>query len=156
MIACPLATAGRYAALHPLFARVFALAVDDGIRALEAGSHDLGAGLHVNVDIGSTQPPEQRRFERHRAHIDVQVVLAGPERMQWARADQLELSEDFAPDGDIAFYREPAIIAGELVLGRDELAIFHPEDAHRPCCHPGDEAVAFRKLVFKVPVPVGS
>ena len=33
---------------------------------------------------------------------------------------------------------------------RHEFAIFWPEDAHKPCCNPGDASVSYRKLVFKV------
>lgn len=152
MISCHLADSGRFATLHPLFARAFALAADPELRAREAGIHQLGGGLSVNIDVGETGPADQRRFESHRRHIDIQLVLQGPERMQWVRVPDLRLEQDFAPDGDIAFYHPPARIPVELVLGPDELAIFWPEDGHRPCCHPGATAVAFRKLVFKVPV----
>ncbi len=150
MITCHLTDADRYAVLHPLFARAFALAKDPDLRGREAGIHQLGDGLSVNIDAGFTQPAELRRFESHRAHIDIQVVLAGPERMQWARVPALRLDRDFEPGGDIAFYHPPQRIPVELVLGPDELAIFWPEDAHRPCCHPAAGAVPFRKLVFKV------
>jgi biofilm protein TabA len=152
MIACHLSAAARYTVLHPLFARAFALAGDPELRVRAAGSYDLGDGLRVNLDVGATEAATARRFESHRQHIDIQVVLAGPERMQWARLDELQLDQDFQPGADIAFYHPPARIPVELVLGPDELTIFWPEDAHRPCCHPADHAVAFRKLVFKVPV----
>ena len=155
MIACTLADAERYAGLHPLFPRALTLAADGDLRARAPGSYDLGQGLHVNLDAGQTQPASERRFESHRDHIDIQVVLAGPERMQWARTADLTVDQPFTAEADIAFYATPERIAGEAVLHPDELAIFFPEDAHRPCCDPGADSVAFRKLVFKVPVASG-
>lgn len=152
MIHCRLADAARYAALHPLFSRAFALAGDQGVRQRPAGSYDLGDGLRVNVDAGMTEPAAQRRFESHRAAIDIQVVLAGPEAMAVCHVTDLVVSEPFTEAADIAFYTDPSVPVQQLIVAPEEVAIFFPEDAHKPCCHPGSEALPFRKLVFKVPV----
>jgi biofilm protein TabA len=152
MICCPLSDAGRYAALHPLFHAAFTHAADAELAGRDPGRYELGGGLYVNLGVGDTEPANERRFESHHRYIDIQVLLSGPERIQWAWTSELAVTQAYDDEADIAFHAEPPRIAGELVLQAHELAIFYPEHAHRPCCNVGDDAVPFRKLVFKVPL----
>jgi YhcH/YjgK/YiaL family protein len=151
MIHDALANAARYAPLHPRFAAAFAwcgeptnLAKADGRYALQ------GDQLFVIVETGPTMPALRKRFESHRRYIDIQVNLKGPEVMEWMPKASLAVFEDFKPDNDICFYQQPVDVPTRLLVQPRQFAIFWPEDAHKPCCNPGEASVPYRKLVFKV------
>jgi biofilm protein TabA len=145
--------AARYTGLHPLFGQAFAWCADPANQAIANGRYPLrGDDLTVIVESGLTSPASARRFESHRRCIDIQVVLTGPEAMEWMPCASLTVSEPFRPGGDICFYAPPKLPATRLLLGPLQFAIFWPEDAHKPCCHPGDVPVPFRKLICKVAV----
>ncbi len=150
MILTPLADAGRYAGLHPLFARAFAWCADPVNLRTPPGTHVIVPdGLTVIVDEGRTRDDIGARLESHRANIDIQLNLSGGEAMEWAPRAGLTLDQDFAPDGDIAFWRQPPH-AVRFVVAPGHAAIFWPEDAHKPILHAAATTAAYRKMVFKV------
>ncbi len=150
MILTPLADAGRYAGLHPLFGRAFAwCAVAANLRSAIGTHVIIPDGLTVIVDEGSTRDDAGARLESHRANIDIQVNLSGGEAMEWAPRAGLTLDQDFAPGGDIAFWKQPPL-AARFLVAPGHAAIFWPEDAHKPILHPASGRVAYRKMVFKV------
>jgi biofilm protein TabA len=151
MILDHLREAHRYTALHPAFARAFQWCANPDLSSMPDSRQELdGERLIVIVESGMTQPAHQRRFESHRRYIDIQVNLCGPELMEWIPVNALRVEDDFRPDNDIAFYRQPSGGATRLIVAPDHFAIFWPEDAHKPVCTPGSSPVAYRKLVFKV------
>jgi biofilm protein TabA len=153
MIHDTLANAKRYTALHPRFATAFAWCAEATNLAKADGRHAIqGESLFVIVESGPTIPAQLKRFESHRRYIDIQVNLKGPEIMEWMPRAGLTVFEDFKPDNDICFYQQPSDIPTRLLVRPHQFAIFWPEDAHKPCCNPGDAAVSYRKLVFKVAV----
>ena len=151
MILAPLEELPRYLAVHPLLPPAL-----DWLRANPSPSPGrqaiAGEALFVNVDHGETRPRPQTRFESHRRYLDLQVVLEGGEWMEWAPVGALALEQDFAPGGDLAFYREPSFEPTRLRVLPGHFAIFFPEDAHRPLVALDGRSAGFRKLVFKLAV----
>ena len=153
MLLFPVVEAGRYAGLHPLFPAAFRLLADPAHRMLAEGRHALqGEDLIVIAESGTTHVSSTRRFESHRRYIDIQVSLDGGEVMEWTHVSGLAVQLDFQPDGDIAFYEQPARPVTRLAVLPGHAAIFFPEDAHKPVLHLGDQPAPYRKLVFKVAV----
>jgi biofilm protein TabA len=153
MILADLTDAGRYACLHPLFPRVFAFLAAGSHEGLAEGRHAIdGDRLAVIVETGTTKDPGVKRLECHRRYIDVQVVLAGGERMGWAKLDGLVEHVPYDAGKDLRFFADPAGGAASILVLPGQFAIFFPEDAHKPGCHPAGAPVAYRKLVFKVAV----
>jgi YhcH/YjgK/YiaL family protein len=150
MILDALERAGRYAGLHPRFAAAFAWCASSSAGAADGRYELAGERLLVIVESGTTLPSARKRFESHRRYIDIQVNLAGSEIMEWLPASTLSVDDDFAAGGDVRFYHQPAAIPTRLLVQPGHFAIFYPDDAHKPCCNPGDQAVVYRKLVFKV------
>lgn len=151
MIHDTLANSRRYSALHPRFPLAFAWCTEPANLAKPDGRYQLqGDNLFVIVESGPTLPSHLKRFESHRRYIDIQVNLKGPEIMEWMPRAALTVFEDFKPDNDICFYQQPAHVPTRLLVRPHEFAVFWPEDAHKPCCHPGDAPVTYRKLVFKI------
>jgi YhcH/YjgK/YiaL family protein len=151
MIHDSLVHAQRYTSLHPGFSPAFNwCAQSTHVNKPDGRYTILGADLFVIVESGPTIASSLKRFESHRRYIDIQVNLMGPEIMEWMPRSALTVFEDFKPDNDICFYQQPLETPTRLLVRPHEFAIFWPDDAHKPCCHPGDTVVSYRKLVFKV------
>jgi biofilm protein TabA len=153
MILIALADRQRIFGLHPLLPQVFA-AFDAGRHhGLPDGRHGLvGERLAVIVEHGQTKDPGVKRLETHRRHIDVQIPLTGGEVMQWTPAAGLDVLVPYDAGKDIAFYHDPpAGLVSALVLP-GTCAVFFPEDAHKPGCHPAGQPAPYGKLVFKLAV----
>jgi YhcH/YjgK/YiaL family protein len=113
---------------------------------------DLGGGVFALEQAYLTKPDTpEARWESHRRFIDVQIVVTGEERMDVTETRGLELDEDLTPGKDLLFYR-PWGPSSRLRIGAGEVAVFFPEDAHRPSLAFGDRA-RVHKVVVKVPVP---
>jgi YhcH/YjgK/YiaL family protein len=120
------------------------------LRPGESGRVELGGGVHAMEQSYRTRRPEEGRFESHRAHLDVQAVVVGRERIAVAEAGRLTMDEDLTPGKDVIFYR-PTTEASELSLSAGDAAILFPSDAHLPGLELGRPAVV-HKTVVKVPV----
>ena len=109
---------------------------------------DLEGGAFALLQAYRTKPKEEGRWETHRAHIDVQALAAGRERMETADCSHLTLEEDLTPGKDVIFYR-PFERGSSLLLEPGVVAVYFPPDAHL-----GQIAVAGPELVRKVVVKV--
>jgi YhcH/YjgK/YiaL family protein len=154
MLLLPLDQFPRVQALH----RLFPVAVDWCRRidpALASGRHDLsGDDLFAIIEDGPTVDAGVRRLEAHRRYLDIQLVLAGGEIMEWAPLAGLVIDEDL-PARDLTFFRDPATPPARVAVRPGQAAVFFPEDAHRPGLHLGAAAARCRKVVVKVRLGAG-
>jgi len=139
---------GRYAHLHPSFARAFEFLRDTHLASLPPGRHDIhGDAIYVSIDLMDGRGREGARLECHRQHIDIQLTLGGDEQIGWK-----PLAACKAPDGafdmtrDVGFYRDCPDTW--LAVPPGTFAIFFPDDAHAPLAGSG----ALRKAILKVRV----
>lgn len=153
MILTPLTDAARYARLHPLFSQAFAWCADAAHLALPLGSHIIVPDdLVAIISEGHTAAGSTKRLESHRRCIDLQLVLSGSECMEWAPADDLRVAEIYDQQRDLTFHAEPPLSTSRILVQAGQMAIFWPEDAHKPGCNPGPDSVAVRKVIIKVAV----
>ena len=117
-------------------------------QTLADGRHELGKGAFVNV--GDVPAREDGDFEAHRRYIDLQLVIKGSERMQWAHLSCMRSGGEYNERGDFQLFSGPCAEAAELKAYPGYFAVFYPQDAHKPSLHL-DHAVS-RKAVFKIPV----
>jgi biofilm protein TabA len=118
---------------------------------------ELGEGVFALEQAYQAKAVPEGRWEGHERHIDVQVVIAGVERMGVREAAGLRREEDFLAERDLAFFAAGGLEAAEAVLtvGAGGVAVFYPADAHMPSVlAAGAQAGAslVRKTVVKVPV----
>lgn len=145
MILDRLDRAGRYDAVHPLFARAFAFLRDTNIRALLPGRQELdGERMYVSVDHVDGRGRAGARLEAHRRYIDIQVTIEGHEEIGWRSLDACRAPAPFDLEKDIGFFDDRP--ESWLALMPGEFAIFFPEDAHAPLAARG----ALKKAVVKV------
>lgn len=148
MILSTLEDAHRYGALHPGIAAALGY-LRRFDPATPPGRHPVdGERCFALVERYETGPAAGKRFESHRRHLDVQFVAAGAERILHAPTGTLPEDEPYDAERDVVFYRDPDA-SSSLLLRSGDLAILHPEDAHKPGCMAGG-----RHSVLKVVVKV--
>jgi biofilm protein TabA len=119
-------------------------AVADGRHAID------GDEVFALVSTYETVPGTEKRFETHVLHVDLQYVAHGQERILHAPAAALTVQTPYDQAADIAFYAEPPF-ASSLLMRTGDLAIFFPDDAHKPGCMAGARHTV-KKVVVKVRV----
>lgn len=146
MILSTLSQSGRYAALHPLFTRVFDYIRNTDLFALAPGRYNIvGDDLIAIVEHVPGRTREMARLECHRRYIDIQLVLDGIEEMGWKPlADCYNPVSDFNAEKDIQFFHDAP--AAWVATPPDAFSIFFPEDAHAPLVGTGN----IRKVIFKI------
>ncbi|NMP38388.1 MAG: DUF386 domain-containing protein [Clostridiales bacterium] len=106
-----------------------------------------GERLFCSVSTYAPKALDGAKYESHKKYADVQIVTQGEEYIGWAPVCDCTVTDDFKPDGDIAFYTSDS---GSLVkLKAGYFMLMLPGDAHMPCITTGacDEVT---KLVFKI------
>lgn len=148
MILIRLAEADAYAGLHR--------GIADGLAWIRAfdpttpdGRYEVdGENVWALVSSYDTAPGTEKRFESHRLHLDLQVVIRGTERILHTRSEGLEVEVPYDEANDIVFYAEPKV-SSSLLMREGDLAMFHPGDAHKPGCMAGARHDV-RKVVVKI------
>jgi biofilm protein TabA len=157
------ANAALYSGTHEAVDRALALLGTVPWMKLEDGRHELAEGVFALLSSYVTGSPRESRFEGHRQHADIQLLLQGQETIYWAPAADLEVGEEYDPAGDILYFREPSAPSGEPsapgaavdaaltpVAGRPGLfLLLYPTDAHKPGRLRGSPREV-RKAVLKV------
>lgn len=150
MILDSLDNGGKYASLHPLFAKAFDYISKTDLAALEVGKFDIdGGNLRgiVSDKNGTTAEESTAKFECHNAHIDIQVCIRGRETIGWKpRSSCTSPKGEYNPEKDVLFYNDaPDMFFG---LTDNQFVIFYPEDVHAPMIGEG----VIKKLVIKVKI----
>lgn len=137
-------------------------ALSDGVReavrflrgfdpATPDGRHPVrGNDVFALVQTYETGPSTEKRFESHRAHLDVQYVAEGAERVLHAPVRLLAPAEPYDPERDVVLYEEPKY-SSSLLLRTGDFAVLFPGDGHKPGCMAGGRN-RVRKVVVKVRV----
>lgn len=158
----------RWEPLATLVARLGTMTSDEAMAASPLrveidGTPVVGAVDRYTPFLSDSWP----RFESHRAMIDLQVVVAGRERIDIVdtASASLVLDTPYDTERDMQFYRsadsriegaaspplEPAD-ATCLFLVPHLWGLFLPHDAHRPKMAADHDATSVTKVVFKIPV----
>lgn len=110
------------------------------------GRYDFGENCYVNVMECETSA-ELAPMEAHMDYIDVQIVLAGEEKIYYTDKAPLNVTQPYNAEKDIAFY---AWENAEAVSYRSgEAIVLFPEEAHLPCRAVG-EPMTVKKAVLKL------
>lgn len=139
-----------YNGVHPYFAAAMELAGRLVKENAPVGRYDGENGVYALVSEYETKTAAKLRLENHRDYIDVQILIAGEERVAVADAEACELETEYKPDAE--FYNEPQSGRHNITLCGGLFAVFFPGDAHAPGLSLGEESAKVRKLVVKIPV----
>lgn len=128
--------------------QTFAFLKTHDLKNMPLGKQELdGDSLFVNVEEYITKDKSETRYESHKKYIDIQYIIEGEEVIGLTTPDNLEVTEPYTEEKDIAFY---SFDGGEYVKATPEnFVIFFPEDAHRPLIKAEENSKA-KKIVVKV------
>lgn len=115
---------------------------------IECGNYVVDDDIYYMVQEYETKYPHEAHYEAHQKYVDIQYIVKGIERMEFADAAKLQVDEAYNPDKDVEFLKEPKVIDAFIVEAGD-YRIFYPEDAHRPglCV---DKPSKVKKILAKI------
>ena len=137
-----------YAGLGENFAKAIAFLQKTDLSALPLERFELD-GRELFGFVKQTElETENLRWEAHRKYADIQLIVAGAERIGFAPYSGEAETVPFSQEGDIGFYQFEG--AGtDVTLNAGDFAIFLPGELHRPDCPVGGKCTS-RKMVIKV------
>ncbi len=143
-----LAHGARYYAFGERVAAALAHAQQTDFRALSDGEYPVrGALVRALVQRYQTKPLAAGRWEAHRQHIDLQMVVEGEERLGVAPI-QAMAPEPYDAEKDLLWLTG----TGDLVTMRPgDFVLLWPEDAHMPGLQ-CEAAANVLKVVYKIAV----
>jgi biofilm protein TabA len=99
-------------------------------------------------DIVTISPePAEYRYEYHKKHIDIHMLLSGAETIVLADLTGLEKEAQFNDETDFGF--ATGSFWGSVSLRPDDFLICFPNDAHRPWIGNGER---IRKILMKIAI----
>jgi len=152
MIVTTLEDAARQLPATPAFAAARRFLADPKSWALPPGRVEIdGDRVFALVQAYETAPAPEPLFEAHRRYADIQYIVEGEERIDWAPVGQMIAEKPYDPGKDAAHGRVPAGASTSVKLFAGYLGVFFPADAHAPKQALGSPR-AVRKIVVKVAV----
>jgi YhcH/YjgK/YiaL family protein len=138
-----------YGPLIPHYERIGAFLKESGYAGFEPGRYDIeGTGSYLLIQHYHRSNEDEKKWESHRRHLDIQIVLSGQEYIAYAEIGGLEVLEPYNDEKDVIFYRNPEQ-AASIWIGTGSFCVFYPRDGHKPGFHRSQpEAVV--KAVVKV------
>lgn len=141
------ATANDY--LSERFRTAYNFLSNADLSKLPLGRNEIdGEDVYANVLEYDTVPTTEKELEAHRDYYDVQFVVSGEELLQYAPCDGLATVQPYDAKDDYCLLKTPEPVTS-IALHASELAVFAPEDAHKPGCTL-NESTHVRKVVVKV------
>jgi YhcH/YjgK/YiaL family protein len=125
----------------------------DWLAALSAntdeGRHDIdGDGeLYAIVQSYDTVPADRKKFEAHRAYVDIHFLLSGEEIIYHTPLGGLQAASEYDSEKDYLFFDDP-VDAAAMKLIPVHFVIFYPDDGHKPGCMNGAPS-RVKKVVIK-------
>ncbi len=116
---------------------------------IELGRHVISDYAYVNVQEYDTR--DEVKLEAHKNHIDIQFLLKGKEKVYTTSLDELEISEEYDPKADVAFYKTPKRNLNVSYLEEKKFILLYPDDAHSPCMKI-DNAEHVKKAIVKIAI----
>ncbi|MGL5697890.1 MAG: N-acetylneuraminate anomerase [Kluyvera sp.] len=137
------------AGLHAVLREALALAVAEKPQDMEPGSYPLqGDDIFMNIMQFVTQSPASKKAELHERYIDIQLLLAGEERIVFGMSGAARQCEEWHAEDD---YQLCCEIADEqaVTLKAGRFAVFMPGEPHKPGCVV-EAPAEIKKVVIKV------
>jgi biofilm protein TabA len=116
------------------------------------GKFDVdGENQFVMIFNDSTSPAEERRQELHGKYLDIQIVLAGQEKMVFSNLAAPQGSAEWLEGKDIAFLplTPQGLEEKSFIMNAGDFVVFYPGELHKPMCAVGENAPV-KKAVVKI------
>ncbi|MDU8925487.1 N-acetylneuraminate anomerase [Pasteurellaceae bacterium LIM206] len=122
------------------------------LAALTEGRHTIDEQVYMNVMSFETAEAESKQAELHREYIDIQLLIAGTEKIEYSVIyPTLSLYTDYNEQDD--YQLTPVIeYPNSVILRPNMFAVFLPYEPHKPGCCVDHQKATIKKLVVKLPV----
>jgi len=141
---------GLYVGLNPWFADVREFLTKTDIAKLVIGKHPINdRGAYASVNEYDTKLIDDCFIECHQKFIDIHIIAYGQERIGVA-SKKLCVEQPYNAEKDLQK------LTGQvdfITLIPGWFAVFFLDDAHEPGVRTSTEAIAVKKIVFKIPTP---
>lgn len=134
--------------LPPALGAMLERLADPALSQAATGRHQLDGDAFFVINEYATRPAADLRAESHRRYCDVQVMLAGTEKVGCTK---LAVEPDIAYDAtrDVAYYAKDIPLDWHA-FGTGDVFIFTPDDIHLPGVELA-RSQSIRKVVGKLP-----
>jgi len=112
-----------------------------------------GDRLFAMLQHSLTKPRAEQQMETHRRYADIQVVVAGSERMELAQVKDLTVTTPYDTQKELVLYSMPNDTGTTLVMENGCCAVLFPTDVHAPLLAPAGVSGGSRRVVVKVLLP---
>jgi YhcH/YjgK/YiaL family protein len=143
----------HYASLGKRFAVGFAYLRETDLANLADGRYEIdGKNVLAIVQTYPPKPQAEGRWEAHRNHADIQLVVTGAERMGVTPLETMTVESAYDPQVDVEFYH--AAPGKFFDVNAGEFALFYPHDVHMPSLQLAASSSAKPQAVKKVVIKV--
>jgi len=151
MIIDKLENASEYYSLGKDIERGLKYLQNTDLKSMPCQKHVIdGDVLWANIQQMPTKEPETTPWEIHKTYTDIQYVITGTERMDWANVEYFEGENDYDKQNDYQFgLVKPGGTQGSLIVNEGYFVIFTPFDAHKPALKV-DKVQDIKKVIVKV------
>lgn len=115
-----------------------------------AGHYDFGNNVFANIDEYETKIFDKCKFEAHKQYIDIQLILDGIERLDYAPVEELKVSEAYNAEKDVMFFENSKEQSDSVILKSGKFALIYPHEAHKPQIAMDDKPIKVKKAVVKI------
>ncbi|MBQ7525874.1 MAG: YhcH/YjgK/YiaL family protein [Abditibacteriota bacterium] len=148
MITDKLENAKTYYSTHQGLMDALLFLQSNDLKALSVGRHTISKRCFAVVTEYDTQSVEERQWEAHKRYIDVQYVVSGNERFEYAPVSDLKNPTPYDRGEDTYNLEGKGIVVPN---NPGHFAVFFPQDGHKPGVYgPGEKASAVKKVIVKV------
>ncbi|MDR0730547.1 MAG: YhcH/YjgK/YiaL family protein [Treponema sp.] len=138
-----------YAGLGSDFKEAFEFIAASHFEKAAPGRYVLKGDMYYTLQIYETRPEAEAFFEAHRAYIDLQYVVSGRERHDYANISALTIRDAYNAEKDLVVYDGKGC---GFVVNQGFFAVYFPEDAHMPNLRIDGNPEKMVKVVVKIPV----
>jgi len=149
MIYDTLANAKLYYNVHPLFKAAFEFLEKSAKSAPDGKTVLKGDDLFANAFNYETSPAADRVFEAHKKYIDLQVLVAGEERLDVVYGKGLKVKQAYTDEVEAELYFPNDEAVNSVILRPGMFTLLFPQDIHRPGCDMV-KSQTVRKIVVKI------
>ncbi|MGO2507422.1 MAG: N-acetylneuraminate anomerase [Vibrio hibernica] len=140
-------------ASYALLPQAFQVAIDylqkTDLVNLSNGRHEIdGDKMFANVMSFETGDANKKRAEVHLDYIDMQVLISGEERIEFALDGKHTHATEYDKEGDY-YLVENLLNRCEVTLSPAQFAIFFPSEPHKPGCIVTQSSL-LKKVVVKI------
>jgi YhcH/YjgK/YiaL family protein len=138
-----------YTGLRPDFKEAFECLTNTRFETAAPGRYELKGDMYYTVQNYETKPESKGFFETHRRYIDLQYVISGKERHDYANSSTLKVRDPYNAEKDLVVYDGKGCT---FIVNQGFFVIYFPEDAHMPNLQAGGNPEKMIKVVVKIPV----